>query len=176
MKILITGANGFVGSNLINSLKSDYDIFALVRNNSDINLISDEINIIRTDYSEKDLKKIFSKVDIIIHLAGVTKGRNWEIFHKINMDLTNKISRIANESKNIKQLIFISSQAAAGMSKNEIPKNEHDNNLPVTFYGKSKLLAEQIIILQVLNLCNLKLKMDIILPLFLQNLLAMTKL
>ncbi len=146
MKILITGANGFVGSNLITKLKIEHEITALVRKKSRVDLIYDKVNIVRSDYSETELRDISQNFEIIIHLAGATKGRNWQVFYQTNFVLTDLISRIAEESSSVKQFIFISSQAAAGMSKDRFPKKENEEENPLTFYGKSKLMAEKAVI------------------------------
>ncbi len=146
MKILITGANGFVGSNLISKLKNEYEVSALVRKKSKVDLIYRKTNIIRSDYSKADLKNILKDFEIVIHLAGATKGKNWNSFYQANYVLTDKISQIAEECDSVKQFIFISSQAAAGLSNNKIPKREIDESNPITFYGKSKLMAENAVI------------------------------
>ena len=146
MRILITGANGFIGTNLISKLKNVHNVTALARMKSSVDSIKKKANIIRSDYSEAELTKIFEHFDIVIHLAGATKGRNWKHFYNANFLLTDLISRIAEKSNSVKQLIFISSQAVAGLSQNKIPKTEQDEDTPLTFYGKSKLLAEQAVI------------------------------
>lgn len=146
-KIVITGANGFVGSTLAKKLlNSGYQVTCLVRTGSDIDLIEDKKNICYIDYN--NLEEIEHKLqgkEILIHVAALTRARKWESFQKINIDLTETLLKICNNSS-IKQFIFLSSQAVAGPALNESSgKKEEDSPNPITMYGKSKLHAEEII-------------------------------
>ena len=146
-KIVITGANGFVGSTLAKKLlNSGYKVTCLVRTGSDIDLIEDKKNICFIDYNNlEELKYVIQNMDILIHVAALTRSRKWKTFQKINIDLTETLINICNNSS-IKQFIFISSQAVAGSALNKHSgKKEEDAPNPITMYGKSKLLAEEII-------------------------------
>jgi nucleoside-diphosphate-sugar epimerase len=146
-KIVITGANGFVGSALAKKLlKGGNEVTCLVRSGSDVNLIENKTNICYIDYdNSKELKQALQNKDILIHAAALTRAQKWESFKKINIDLTETFINICNKSS-IKQFIFISSQAVAGPALDEhFGKKENDNPNPITMYGKSKLLAEEVI-------------------------------
>lgn len=146
-KIIITGANGFVGSALAKKLlNSGNDVTCFVRTGSDITLIENKSNIYFIDYNNlEEIKHSLKDKDILIHVAALTRARKWDAFQKINIDLTETLLDVCNESS-IKQFIFISSQAAAGPALNEsLGKKEEDSLNPVTMYGKSKSLAEEII-------------------------------
>jgi len=143
-KIIVTGANGFIGANLSNHLLSKgYDITCLVRQNADTSLINSNQNIISIDYNDTDtMNSTISQYDIIIHLAAMTKARTFDQIYQANVKLTENIVNIANSSQNCKQIIFISSQAATGPSAPQTPKTEDELEYPVSWYGNSKLLAE----------------------------------
>ncbi len=146
-KIIITGANGFVGSALTKKLlNSGNDVTCFVRTGSDISLIENKNNVCFIDYNNlEEIKQVLQDKDILIHVAALTRARKWETFKKINIDLTETLLNLCNDSS-IKQFIFISSQAAAGPALNKnLGKKEEDPTNPVTMYGKSKLLAEEII-------------------------------
>ena len=146
-KIVITGANGFVGSTLAKKLlKSGNEVTCLVRAGSGVDLIEDKRNICYIDYDNlKELKQVLQDKDILIHVAALTRAQKWESFQKINIDLTENLLKICNDSS-IKQFIFISSQAVAGPALDEHSgKKEEDYPNPITMYGKSKVLAEEII-------------------------------
>jgi UDP-2-acetamido-2,6-beta-L-arabino-hexul-4-ose reductase len=97
MNILITGAKGFIGRNLISYLESTTD-YNLIKFNKNENELS--------------LKKKVLKSDIIFHLAGVNRENNKNSFLKNNILLTKKIcSFILKNNKKIK-LIFASSTQA----------------------------------------------------------------
>lgn len=79
MRVLITGANGFIGSNLISYLAGlkKYKIFALVRRESNLSLLNsvkDKIDILEIEQKFKSIDQAISAAspDIVIHLAAVT--------------------------------------------------------------------------------------------------------
>jgi UDP-2-acetamido-2,6-beta-L-arabino-hexul-4-ose reductase len=93
MKVLITGANGFVGKNLLVRLKEeniDYDIF--IRSNSN-----------------DDLAIKVKSADFIVHLAGVNRPVNESEFIEGNTDLTQNITDILFNSKLKTPIIYSSS-------------------------------------------------------------------
>ena len=146
-KAAITGANGFIGSRLSSYLhKKGYDVRCLVRTGSDISLLEDFLTIVYVDYNDTDdLEKAFDGIEIIIHLAALTRAKKWEQFQKINIDLVETIVQLANASDTVEQFIFMSSQAAAGPSLSGVGKTETEECRPVTMYGNSKLEAEEIV-------------------------------
>ena len=76
MKVLVTGAKGFVGRNLSVALKR----------RADVELIEFDI-----DSPEGLLDESLSKVDVIFHLAGVNRPERVEEFTEGNFDLTRQI-------------------------------------------------------------------------------------
>ncbi len=147
-KIVITGSNGFVGSSLArNFFEQRFDVTCLVRFGSNTELIPKECKIYRMNYNNTaEMLEIIEGSDILIHNAASTRAMNWKQFKKVNIDLTEKMLNICNNTKSLKQFVFISSQAAAGPAKDEKhPKKESNRCFPVTMYGKSKLLAENLI-------------------------------
>lgn len=107
-KILITGSNGFIGSNFSDHLKENtgYEIYGFNRNN---------------DLSE--LPNLVKKVDLILHLAGVNRPKNIEDFKTNNVGLTTKICSILKNHPNKRLIYFSSIQALKdnnyGRSKKE---------------------------------------------------------
>ncbi|MEA2095072.1 MAG: NAD-dependent epimerase/dehydratase family protein [Candidatus Cloacimonadota bacterium] len=145
--IVITGANGFVGSALAKKLlNSGHEVTCLVRTGSDISLIEGNKYICYINYDNlEEIEHALQNKDILIHAAALTRARKWESFKKINIELTDTLLKISNNSS-IKKFIFLSSQAVAGPALNESSrKKEEDSPNPITMYGKSKLLAEDII-------------------------------
>ncbi|EMF83218.1 putative dihydrodipicolinate reductase domain protein [Leptospira weilii serovar Topaz str. LT2116] len=90
MNILITGANGFIGKNLILQLKErkEFKIFSYVK-----------------ESTEEELSQLISEADFIFHLAGVNRPKEILEFKKVNTDLTECIcSLLKNKIK--KRLFF----------------------------------------------------------------------
>ena len=71
LKILLTGATGFVGTNFVLNLHKKYEIIALVRNTSDTSNIEKFCKIYRYDESIESIEKVFKdeKIDGVVHLA-----------------------------------------------------------------------------------------------------------
>jgi nucleoside-diphosphate-sugar epimerase len=144
LKVAITGSNGFLGSNLLKAcLAKGYQTTGFIRPDANVALLPEGFEPIDLNYwDSKDLMKKLEGQEILIHNAGITRGKNWSEFYHNNVEMTAKLIQVANRIESIKQVIFISSQAAAGMCKSTAGKRETDECQPVSHYGKSKLLAE----------------------------------
>ncbi len=145
--IVVTGANGFVGSFLVNMLEEKgFGMKALVRTGSNANLITDKSVIENIDYQDlEQLESIISNADILIHCAALTKARTEAEYAKVNVGLTKTLVELANKSEKKVQFIQLSTQAAAGMAPKGSLKKESDSCSPLTYYGKTKLQAEEFI-------------------------------
>ena len=73
LKILLTGATGFIGTNFVLRLHQKYEIIALVRENSDISKIKDKCELYIYKNDSKGLESLFneSKIDGVVHLGGL---------------------------------------------------------------------------------------------------------
>ncbi|ECP7332030.1 NAD-dependent epimerase/dehydratase family protein [Campylobacter coli] len=73
MKILLTGATGFIGTNFILQLYGKYELIALVRRSSNINKIKDYCKIYYYDGTIDSIEDIFKKekIDGVVHLASI---------------------------------------------------------------------------------------------------------
>lgn len=147
MRIAITGANGFIGSSLTRCLMNQgHEVTALVRKSGNVALLPIKARVEEIDYSSlESIQATFTAQDIIIHTAALTRADNWEEMKSVNVTLVENVVQAVNASDNIKQFIFLSSQASAGMGTKDQPKTEEDIPQPLTWYGKSKLMAEEII-------------------------------
>ena len=154
MKVLITGASGFIGSFLVEeSLRRGYETWAAIRKNSSKEFLKDErIHFIELDFSSEDtLKKQLENVcfDYVIHSAGVTKCLHKEDFYRINTQGTaHLVQALLAQSVPIKRFIFLSSLSLFGPIHEEYPYKEiteTDIPCPNTEYGKSKWQAEQML-------------------------------
>lgn len=143
MKILITGIHGFVGSNLVASLKQHHILYGL-----DIVLPIKE-GVERT-FSWKDLEtESIPEVDAIIHLAGKahdTKNQaKAQVYFDINTGLTQKIYDYFLQSSAQKFIFFSSVKAAADTVPGDV-LTEDIVPSPVGPYGESKIKAEKYIL------------------------------
>ncbi|RME62464.1 MAG: NAD-dependent epimerase/dehydratase family protein, partial [Nitrospirae bacterium] len=86
-------------------------------------------------------------VDIIFHVAGLTKASKDEDFFIVNTEGTKNILKAAIKNcKNLKRFVLISSLSACGPSFDGKPVTEETAPHPVSAYGKSKLMAEEIVL------------------------------
>ncbi len=146
--VLITGANGFVGSRLCRRLMTDgYKVIAGVREGCNTDRLKGlELAYRYGDITQPDtLPDMIAGVDYIVHNAGVVKVNRPETFFAVNRDGTENLLKAVAESETVKKLVYISSMAAAGPSKKARPLTEDDEPNPITAYGRSKLAGEEVI-------------------------------
>jgi len=144
-KVCITGATGFVGSHLAEAVLEkgvSLKIFTRKKNKLIENFEEQGAEIVVGTFEDDEkLAKAVDGCDTVIHAAGATKGLNESDYIKTNSEYTENILKRVDGKKT--KFIYISTQAAAGPSTAETPKKESDRPNPLTFYGKSKLLAEE---------------------------------
>lgn len=149
-KALVTGANGFVGSHLVEGLLSrGYQVTCLVRRTSNLRWLSGlKVDYVYADIIQKEsLKNALKNVDFVFHVAGLTKAKNKDEYFRANYQGTkNLIEACAEDNPHIKRFVYISSQAAVGPGKDRRPLDETSPCNPVTDYGKSKLEGEKIVL------------------------------
>ncbi len=144
MNILVTGASGFLGRHIVKRLKEmKYKVRAMVRQTSNTKGLNKDM-LVYADISGKGLQDATKNIDVVIHSAGIVKARNIEDFYEVNTRGTERLLDAAKKN-GVKRFIFISSQAAAGPSKDAKGIDEGYPCLPVSHYGKSKLEAESIV-------------------------------
>lgn len=144
MNILITGIHGFVGSNLVESMKRDHDLYGL-----DI-VMSDREGVIKTfSWNDLDNRMELPSFDAIIHLAGKahdTKNcTDAQAYFDINTGLTQKIFDYFLKSSAKKFLFFSSVKAVADKVVGDI-LTEEIVPAPIGPYGESKIKAEEYIL------------------------------
>lgn len=147
MKILITGVHGFVGSNLVEYLKKDNEIYGL-------DIISPEKDGVIMTFSWDGLDGgAVPAVDAIIHLAGKahdTKNKAAaDVYFKVNTGLTQKIFDYFMASGAKKFVFFSTAKAAADRVDGVLTEDVVPS--PVGPYGESKIKAEEYILAQQLS-------------------------
>lgn len=139
-KILITGANSYIGVSFENYLKQWSDQYSV-----------DTVDMIDGAWREKD----FSPYDTVFHVAGIAHADTGHVseerkafYYKINTDLTFETAKKA-KADGVKQFIFMSSAIVYGESapigKSKIITRDTKPS-PANFYGDSKLQAENSIL------------------------------
>ena len=143
MKILITGASGFIGTNLLESLRKDFNVinvdFRAPRNKEHIGYWQD-VDIV--DFNSLYKVATDFNPDYIVHLAARTDldGKTLEDYNANTIGVEN-VLKVASELPNVKKIIITSSMLVC--KAGYMPKTQSDYN-PTTVYGESKVRTEQI--------------------------------
>ena len=152
MRILITGASGFIGSFIVEeALKRGFETWAAMRKSSSKAYLQDErIKFIELNLNSKEqlVEQLRGKnFDYVVHAAGVTKCLNKADFRRINTEGTkNLVDALIELQMPLKRFVFVSSLSVFGAIKEKMPYDEireTDTPQPNTAYGRSKLEAEQ---------------------------------
>ena len=152
MKVLITGANGFLGSWLTKRLLAEgHDVSALVRKNSDLSELDGlKPNFVYGDVTDlESLKTNFQNQEAVFHLAGVVayKKSQRPLMDQVNVQGTANVAEACHQAQ-VPKLLHLSSVVAIGAEKNPVPMTEAS---PYTIgplnlgYFETKRKAEQIV-------------------------------
>ncbi len=144
-RALVTGASGFIGPHLVERLQqAGYQVRCLVRRTSVLERLQPlEPEFVYGDVNDRDsLVAAVADMDVVFHLAGVTKALHYEEFHKVNAEGTGMLAEVCAGCEKPPTLVVVSSLAAAGPSPEDAPRRESDPATPVSNYGRSKLAGE----------------------------------
>lgn len=158
-RILITGAAGFIGSNLSRSLlqKGNYELIGLdnfddfySREQKDKNLApliaSADFKFVQGDIRNMDDLLSLGDIDVIVHLAAKAGVRpsiqNPILYQDVNVAGTQNLLEFARK-RNIKQFVFASSSSVYGINEN-VPWHEEEKLMPISPYASTKLSCEML--------------------------------
>ena len=153
-KILITGANGFIGSHLTEeALQKGFEVFAGIRKSSDLTHIKNlPVTFVEMDFSKKEklrqIVKQYGRFNYIIHNAGITKTCNKQQFNEVIYEYTKRFIEALHETNTVPdKFIYMSSLAAIGPGDESTfkPVNNNTEPHPVSHYGAAKLKTERYI-------------------------------
>ncbi len=146
MRVLITGATGFVGGRLAAALAARGDqLTCLVRPGSSVGALT-ALGARCLHYKDvTDLQAVRQAVagqEVVFHVAGRVTAVHVSQYYQVNVEGTRCLAQACAEQANPPVLVVVSSLAAAGPAINGRPRTETDPPRPVSHYGRSKLAAE----------------------------------
>lgn len=151
MKVLITGANGFVGAAMIKRLRREHDLTLLSGPRGSIADNLRDLRWIQRDLrSPQPLDDLVQTHDAVVHLAGLAHvrrngaGDTWAQFHASNVETTRRLA-VAASNEGVRRFVMMSSIAVNGMRTSGDPFKETDTPDPASHYGLSKQHAEEVL-------------------------------
>ncbi|HEY5626198.1 MAG TPA: NAD-dependent epimerase/dehydratase family protein [Dehalococcoidia bacterium] len=145
MKVLITGASGFLGSHIAEQFAAaGHEIRLLLRRTSNREFLTFSYEEALGDVTDPDsLRAAVQGVDAVVHPAGLIKARSEAEFRAVNdVGTSNLVKAIEVETPDLRRFIYISSISAHGPSPGGQPRPAEAEPNPVSAYGRSKLGGE----------------------------------
>ncbi len=150
MKVLVTGATGFLGSHVVERLvQQGHHVRALVRRTSRTDFLESlgVERVLASLETGEGLREAVEGVEAVVHGAGVVKARHPEEFRRVNAEGTQRLlDAVQAAAPDVRRFLYVSSLAAAGFRDDGLPKREEDPPTPLTHYGKSKLEGERAVL------------------------------
>jgi dihydroflavonol-4-reductase len=149
MRALVTGANGFIGSHLADTLLAKgWEVRCLVRRKSNRRwLLGKDMELLECDdVTAVDVaRQAVRQVDVVFHVLGTLVASTLEQYRQVNVTPVRVFLNACESEGNLKRFVLVSSQGASGPNRGPNGRmSESDPCHPVSAYGRSKLEAEEV--------------------------------
>jgi nucleoside-diphosphate-sugar epimerase len=155
MRVFVTGANGFLGSHLVDRLLERGDeVHVLVRKTSNLQwLIGKDVQfhygdvIASPGVDGKGLREGLKEADVLLHVAGILRANRPKTYYEVNAGGTGHVlEECLKVRPDIKRVVVVTSLAAHGPNPGDRVATEEDECHPIGDYGKSKRDAELVVL------------------------------
>lgn len=151
MKVVVTGASGYLGGKLCNSLhRQGYSVKVIVRPTSDLSALPPSTEIVYGDITDfSSLLSAFSDCSVVFHLAALVEP--WlpdpSKFITVNVEGLKNVLEAVKQTKTVEKLVYTSSFFALGPTDDGAIADEnqvHHEKFFCTEYEKSKVATDKI--------------------------------
>jgi nucleoside-diphosphate-sugar epimerase len=146
-KLLITGANGFIGTNLCRHfLARGWDVHGLVRRTSDIHSLKGlDVKLIYGDLQDPETIRIPADIEHVIHSASIVSDTadDETCRQKVYLLAVNLVRKIAEMPRPLKRLVHISTALTLGFDATDISEEKPGKPALFIAYARYKLQAER---------------------------------
>ncbi len=144
-RAFVTGATGFIGHHLVRRLQAEgAEVRCLVRSHRRAEALAQlGARLVSGDVTDPEsLRSAVANVDVVFHLAGLTKATSAGQLREVNEEGTRNVAAACAAASVPPVLVYVSSLAAAGPCIAGRPRTEQDEPAPVSRYGQSKHAGE----------------------------------
>jgi nucleoside-diphosphate-sugar epimerase len=151
VKILLTGANGFVGSHVLDAvLAAGHEAAITLRRTSQTRFIERHLAGVQVHYAPlgdpQALDAAVGGAEVVLHCAAKTKAVRAREYFTVNAEGTRRLVEACNaHAGTVRQLVHISSLAVSGPGTPAQPAREEAPPAPVSAYGRSKAEGEEFV-------------------------------